>query len=117
MMQGARLGVNLGEAAEGMETKVKERVGKAKEEIARPSSFGPFLLFTWLLLLFLGTLDLTGFLFTGRWDGLIFLGIIAACITAICLIVKKGRARGFTIADLAGLGIASVVIGESLTLV
>ena len=96
---------------------MKELPGEAQEKIARSSTSGPFLLFTWLLLLFFGTMDLTGFLFTGRWYGLTLLGIIAACITAMCLIVKKGRARGFTITDLAGLGIASVVIGGSLALV
>ena len=89
---------------------------KAREETKRQSSSGPFLLFTWLLLLFFGTMDLAGLLFTGNWNGLIFLGIIAGCITGICLVVKKGYKRGFTIADLAWLGIASLIIGGSLVL-
>ncbi|MBE9501700.1 MAG: hypothetical protein KAX23_00185 [Dehalococcoidia bacterium] len=100
-----------------METKVRELVGNANEEIARLSSSGAFLVFTWLLLLFFGTMDLTGFLFTGQWHGFIRVGIIAACITLICLIIKKGYARGLTIADLVGLGIASFAIGGSLALV
>lgn len=100
-----------------MEPKVRELVGNANEEIARLSSAGAFLMFTWLLLLFFGTMDLTSFLFTGQWHGFIHIGIIAACITLICLIIKKGHERGFTIADLAGLGIASLAIGGSLALV
>ena len=90
---------------------------KANMEIARRPSFGAFVMFTWLVLLFLGTIDLTGFLFTGQWHKFIFLGIIAACITAICLMVKKGVARGFAVADLAGIGMASFAIGGSLALV
>ena len=104
------------EIRDGVETTVKEFLQKAKEDITWPSSSGPFLLFTWLLLLFFGTMDLAGFLLTGRWHGLILLGIIAGCITAICLVAKKGYKRGFTIADLACLGIASLIIGSSLAL-
>jgi len=104
------------ETRKGVETKVKWLSQKAKEDITWPSSSGPFLLFTWLLLLFFGTMDLVGLMLTGNWNGLIFLGIIAGCITAICLVVKKGYKRGFTIADLACLGIASLIIGGSLTL-
>jgi len=90
---------------------------KASEPLSRLSTRGAFLFFAWLVLLFFGTIDLTGFVFTGQWHRLIFLGTIAACITAICLIMKKGLKRGFTIAELAGLGITSLVIGGSLTLV
>jgi len=92
-------------------------LGQASEELSRLSTPGAFLLFTWLVLLFFGTMDLTGFLFTAQWHRFILLGITAACVTAICLIVKKGRARGFTIADLVGLGTASLAIGGTLALV
>jgi len=99
-----------------VETKVKELPRKAREGTTRPSSAGPFLLFTWLLLLFFGTMDLVGLLLTKKWNGLIFLGVIAGCITGICLVVKKGYKRGFTIADIVWLGIASFIIGGSLAL-
>ena len=93
-----------------------KRPGKATQLLSRLSTRGAFLLFTWLVLLFFGTVDLTAFLFTGQWHRLILLGIVAACITATCLIMKKGLARGFTVADLAGLGMVSLVIGGSLAL-
>ena len=98
-------------------SRFNEFLGTAAEPLSGLSTRGAFLLFTWLVLLFFGTIDLTGFVFTGQWHRLILLGIIAACITAICLVMKKGIVRGFTIAELAGLGIASLVIGGSLVLV
>jgi len=100
-----------------LETKVKELLGKPNKKMAELSIFSAFLMFAWLLLLFSGTIDLIGFLMTGRWHRLIFLGIIAVCITAICLIFKKGHTRGFSIADFVGLSIASLVVGGILALI
>ena len=109
--------MNSSQDRQGRESQLKQVLSHTSEQLVTLTTLQRFVVFTGLLLFSFGTVDLTGFLFTGRWHRLILIGIIAACITAICLLFKKGHTRGFAIFDLLVIGITSIVMGGFLALV
>lgn len=80
------------------------------------SSSSRFLLFSWLVLVFFGTIDVGHFLVTGQWQMLILWGVIADCILGLRLAMKRFGLRGFTLAQLLGAFGVSVILGATLAL-
>ena len=75
-----------------------------------------FVLFSWLVLVFFGTIDLGCFLGIGQWHMLIFWGVIANCVAGLGLALKSFAARGFTVAELIGVSGVSLILGATLAL-
>ena len=80
------------------------------------STLSRFLLFSWLVLVFFGTIDLGCFLGTGVWHMLIFWGVIADCVAGLCLALKRFAARGFAVAEVLGVFVLSLILGATLAL-
>ena len=85
-------------------------------KISTLSTLSRFLLFSWLLLIFFGTIDLGHFLATGEWQMLILWGVIANCILGLRLTLKRFGLRGFTVAELVGAFSVSLILGATLAL-
>ena len=49
--------------------------------------------FTWVLLLFFGTLDIAGFITDGHWYRLVVIAVIVGSISGIYLIMKRRPER------------------------
>lgn len=80
------------------------------------SNVSRFLLFSWLVLVFFGTIDLGHFLATGQWRMLILWGVFANCILGLRLALKRFGLRGFTLVQLLGVFGVSLTLGATLAL-
>lgn len=80
------------------------------------STLSRFLLFSWLVLVFFGTIDLVHFLATGQWQMLILWGVIANCILGLRLAMKRFGLRGITLSELLGVFGVSLILGATLAL-
>ncbi len=85
-------------------------------KISTLSTLSRFLLFSWLLLIFFGTIDLGQFLATGEWQMLVLWGVIANCILGLRLALKRFGLRGFTVVELVGAFSVSLILGATLAL-
>jgi len=87
-----------------------------KDKLSLLSTRGRFLLFTWVVLVFFGTVDLGGLVITGEWWMLIFWGVGVDCIIGLRLALKRFALRGFTLLELLGVFAVSLILGATLAL-